>query len=219
MACPVVLHSFWKSTCSWRVRTALAWKRIPYEYRGVNIRANENKAAAYTNLNPNQKVPSLYIDGHLLTQSSAILAYLEETRPDPPLLPSDPIQRAHVRSFCDIIGADIQPIQNLAVLREIARDAKDKDAVSKAWASKWITRGFDALETRLKASSGKFCFGDAITLADVYLVPQVNNAIVFGVDMDAYPYIQRINETLLAEDAFRKSHPSQMPDCPPALSG
>ncbi|KAF0685643.1 Aste57867_22479 [Aphanomyces stellatus] len=213
-ACRPVVYSFGKSSCSWRVRAALAFKGFPFDYVSVNTKRGENLSEAYRKLNPNQKIPALSIDGTLLTQSSAILAYLEETRPDPPLLPSDPLQRADIRSFCDIIGADIQPIQNLAVLREISKNVpKEEEAATRdKWVAKWVTRGFGALESRLQGTAGKYCYGDSFTLADIYLFPQVNNARFFHVDLTPFPTITRIANTLATEDAFASTHPSKMPD-------
>ncbi|CAK4240263.1 unnamed protein product [Aphanomyces euteiches] len=203
-----------RSSCSWRVRAVLAWKGIKYESRVVNAFANDNKTEEYRKMNPNQKIPALAIDGHVLTQSIAILEYLEETRPERPLLPKDPAKRAAVRAFVDIIGADIQPIQSLSVMREISKDAapEDQAKVTQAWCSKWIARGFEALESLLQETSGKYCFGDELTLADIYRLPQVTNARYFSMDLSVYPTLERIANTLSKEDIFLSTHPSTIND-------
>ncbi|KAF0685665.1 Aste57867_22501 [Aphanomyces stellatus] len=211
-----MLHSFWRSSCSWRVRTALALKGIDYDYRAVNPIRKENESEAYRRVNKSMKVPSLEIDGLVLNQSSAILEYLEETRPNPPLLPSAPGDRAVVRALCDMIGADIQPLQNVVVLRKVigGLPKDEKDAAKEEWVDFWVSRGFQGLEARLAETAGTYCFGDTITMADLYLAPQVLNAQGYHVDLAPFPTIQRINETLSNEAAFIHAHPKNMPDAP-----
>lgn len=135
----VVLYSYWRSSCSWRVRIALAWKGIPYDYRAVHLVKGEQLSEEYAKKNPMREVPALVIDGHVLNQSVAILEYLEETRPDPPLLPRDPFQRANARKIVNIITADIQPIQNLRVLQKVGEEKKVE------WAQHWINLGFKGI--------------------------------------------------------------------------
>ncbi|EQC31025.1 maleylacetoacetate isomerase [Saprolegnia diclina VS20] len=207
-----VLYSFWKSSASYRVRIALAWKGIEYDYQPVNIFNRENEASEYRQLNLNQKVPTLVIDGLVLTQSPAILEYLEETRPHRPLLPSDPAVRAQIRAMCGIIGADIQPLQNMAVLREVARHTESKATRKREWAQHWIQRGFLAVEGILEETAGSYCVGNAITMADLFLLPQANNAKAFHVDMMPFPNITRIAATLQNEPEFIAAHPINMPD-------
>ncbi|OQR87683.1 maleylacetoacetate isomerase [Achlya hypogyna] len=207
-----VLYSFWKSSASYRVRIALAWKGIEYDYRAVDIFRRENESREYQALNMNQKVPTLLIDGKVLTQSPAILEYLEETRPARPLLPADPYVRAQIRALCGIIGADIQPLQNMAVLREVARDAESKETRKLQWAQHWIERGFIAVEGMLEDSAGTYCFGDDITMADLFLLPQANNAKAFHVDMTQFPNITRVTDSLQSVPEFVVAHPVHMPD-------
>ncbi|KAF0685644.1 Aste57867_22480 [Aphanomyces stellatus] len=211
-----VMYSMGKSSCCWRVRAVLAHKGIEYDNVIVNTFTNENKNEAYRRINPNQKIPSLAIDGHVLTQSIAMIEYLEETHPTPPLLPADAVGRAHVRAIVDLIGADIQPIQSLSVLREISKDAAadEQPARMQAWATKWIARGFEALEAHLQTTAGTYCFGETLTLADVYLLPQVNNARIFKMDLAAFPTILRIAATLDEESMFKSTHPSTLNDNP-----
>ncbi|XP_077995663.1 maleylacetoacetate isomerase-like isoform X2 [Glandiceps talaboti] len=207
MAKPV-LYSYFRSSCSWRVRTALALKGIEYETKGVNLLKSEQLSDNYSGANPMQQVPTLDIDGHKLTQSLAILEYLEETRPDPPLLPKDPAERAVTRQISETIASGIQPIQNLAVLKYVGDEKKAE------WGRYWIDRGFQGLEKMLVNTAGKYCVGDQVTMADLCLVPQIYNANRFKVDMSQFPTISRINDALSQLDAFKTSHPSNQPDCP-----
>ncbi|RKP08106.1 glutathione S-transferase [Thamnocephalis sphaerospora] len=165
----------------------------------------------YRAVNPNQLMPTLIIDGHTLTQSSAILEYLEEARPQTPLLPKNPADRAKVRAICAIIGCDIQPVQNLRVLNRVGEEGKNE------WGHHWVTIGFTALEKELTKTAGKYCFGDQITMADIYLAPQVYNATRFGVDVSKFPTIARIDSNLAGVDAFCRGHWSRQPDCPEEL--
>lgn len=156
------------------------------------------------------QVPALRIDGVTLSQSLAIIEYLEETRPSPALLPRDPVQRARCRMISDHITSGIQPLQNLAVLKKVGDGSQE-------WAQHFITRGFQALEQLLQDTAGRYCVGDEVTMADLCLVPQVANADRFKVDMAPYPTISRINQSLMKLEAFQVSHPSRQPDTPPEL--
>ncbi|KAJ0399605.1 hypothetical protein P43SY_008924 [Pythium insidiosum] len=211
-----VLYSYWRSSCSWRVRIALAHKGIEYTYKPVHLVKNggEQYQDEFSALNPNQRVPTLVIDGLAISQSSAILEYLEETRPEKPLLPKDPANRAKVRNVCQIIGADIQPIQNLAVMNKAVEALPESEQGAKKleWGRYWIERGFIALEKELEKTAGAFCVGDSLTLADLYLEPQVYNANRFSVDMTKFPLIARISAALADLPEFKAAHPSQQPD-------
>ncbi|GLD93012.1 hypothetical protein PINS_up019335 [Pythium insidiosum] len=211
-----VLYSYWRSSCSWRVRIALAHKGIEYEYKAVHLVKNggEQYQDEFSAVNPNQRVPTLVIDGHAISQSSAILEYLEETRPEKPLLPKDPATRAKIRNVCQIIGADIQPIQNLAVMNKAVEALPESEQGAKKieWGRYWVERGFIALEKELQKTAGAFCVGDTVTLADLFLEPQVYNANRFNVDMSKFPTIARISKTLAELPAFQAAHPSQQPD-------
>lgn len=206
-----VLYSYYRSSCSWRVRAALEFKGIPYDIEAVNLvkDGGQQHTEDYKNINPMAQVPALKIDGTELIQSMAIIEYLEETRPNPNLLPKDPVARSKVRIISECISSGIQPLQNTGILQKIGNERKT------AWAKDVIQRGFDAVEKILKAYAGKYCVGDSITFADCCLVPQVYNANRFGVDLKPYPLIKRINDTLMQHEAFIKSHPSNQPDCPP----
>ncbi|XP_070577370.1 maleylacetoacetate isomerase-like [Ptychodera flava] len=210
MAKPV-LYSYFRSSCSWRVRIALALKGIEYETSAVNLLKGDQLGDQYSGTNPMQQVPTLDIDGVRLTQSLAILEYLEETRPDAPILPKDPAKRAVVRQVSEVIASGIQPIQNLSVLKYVGDEKKAE------WGNYWIDKGFQSLEKILETTAGKYCVGDEVSMADLCIVPQVYNANRFKVDMSKFPIITRINDTLSKLDAFVQSHPSKQPDCPDDL--
>lgn len=206
-----ILYSFYRSSASYRVRIALGLKCIDYEYRAVNMVAEpgEQYAEAYKKLNPKCEVPTLLIDGVVLTQSLPIMEYLEETRGDQgcSLLPKDPVKRAIVRKLAELINSGIQPLQNHSVMRYLPPEVSREE-----WASHWINRGFQALESELKQCAGKYCFGDELSMADICLVPQVFNAHRFHVDMTPYPIISRIAATLQQIEAFKKAAPAAQPD-------
>lgn len=212
----VTLYSYWRSSSSWRVRTALAIKGIKYEYKAVHLLRDggEQLKEDYTAKNPMKEVPTLCIDGMVLNQSPAIIEYLEESRPANPLLPKDPKLRVNVRQVCCIIGCDIQPVQNLRVLKHAMSfvGEEEKTNTKLAWGKKYITAGFEALELLLARTAGKCCVGDEVTMADLFLAPQVYNAIRFGVDMSKFPIIQRVNDHLATLPAFIESDPSKQPD-------
>ncbi|RIB00789.1 glutathione S-transferase [Gigaspora rosea] len=205
-----VLHSFYMSSCSWRVRTCLNWKGIDYEYCPVNVLEGSQNKEEYSEINPYKFVPTLKIDGVVLNQSVAILEYLEETRPEKSLLPKDPYKRALVRSLVQAIAGDIQPLQNLRPLQYIESTGGNKIE----WAVYCITQGFEGVEKQLAKTSGKYCVGDEVTLADLCLLPQVYNANWFGIEMAKFPLIKRIANDLSELDAFKKAHPQNQIDCP-----
>ncbi|XP_027225769.2 probable maleylacetoacetate isomerase 2 isoform X1 [Penaeus vannamei] len=205
-----ILYSYFRSSCSWRVRIALAHKGVDYEYRAINLLKQEQVSDEYKKLNPLGQVPALIVDENTLTQSISILEYLEEAFPQKPLLPKDLFKRAKVREVCEIIGSGIQPLQNLSVLQKIGETKME-------WGHFYIQKGFVALEQVLANSAGKYCVGDEVTIADCCLVPQVYNANRFKVDMAAFPVISRVHDALMSLDAFKAAHPSQQPDCPEDL--
>uniref|UniRef100_A0A8C7YGB9 Maleylacetoacetate isomerase n=1 Tax=Oryzias sinensis TaxID=183150 RepID=A0A8C7YGB9_9TELE len=207
-----VLYSYFRSSCSWRVRIAFALKGIEYNLVPVNLikDGGQQRSEQYSKLNPMQQVPAVEIDGITLCQSLAVIQYIDETRPGPRLLPVDPKARAKVRMISDLIASGIQPIQNLSVLQKVGEEKVP-------WAQHFINRGFQALEPILKETSGKYCVGDEISMADICLVPQVYNAERFKVDIGRYPTIRKINETLVELEAFKVSHPSHQPDTPANL--
>ena len=209
------LHGYFRSSSSYRCRIALNLKGLAWENVPVHLvrGGGEQKTDAYRRLNPQMLVPTLEADGAVLTNSPAILEWLEESHPEPPLLPADPLARAHVRAFCAAIACEIHPLQNLRVLQEIeTRFGADADA-KKGWCRRWIGEGLAACEALLAhRPPTRFAFGDAPGMADVYLVPQMFSADRFGVDLDAMPRLRAIRAECEAVEAFAEAHPARQPD-------
>ena len=216
-----VLHTYFRSSCSGRVRIALNLKGIPYEPITVNIVKGEHKSKDYGEINPLNFLPSLTIQsgqdaGKVLTQSIGIMEYLEERHPNAPLLlpPKDDVAgRAHVRGLVNVIACDVQPVTNERILKKIAADGGN----DKEWAHWLMTEGFAAYERLAAPSSGKFSYGDTITMADICVVPAVWRSARFGVDMDDYPTMKKVFEAMGKEDAVIKAHWKNQPDCPEDL--
>jgi maleylpyruvate isomerase len=211
----LTLHNFFRSGTSHRLRIALNLKGLPYDYVGYDLRVGEHLEGPYRKLNPQALVPALELDGgRVLIQSPAIIEWLEEVQPEPPLLPSDPHDRAHVRALAAIVGCDIHPINNRRILETLRKSFGADEAAVNAWCQTWITAGFDAIEALLAEDTrrGDFCFGNAPTLADVYLVPQVESGRRFGVDPARWPNINAVDAACAEIDAFRRAVPSVQPD-------
>jgi len=213
----LVLHGYFRSGTTYRVRLALNWKGLDYDFVPVNLVEGEQSRPDYLARNPQGLVPALEADGVILTQSSAILEWLEEVFPGKPLLPSDPVTRARVRAFAAVIGCDIHPIQNLRVMKKVKADYGADQEGATAWARHWITTGFDALEqlAELSAQADReasgFLFGDGPTLAEVYLVPQMYNAHRFGVDLAPYPRLVAADAAARALPEFERAAPENQP--------
>lgn len=210
-----ILYSYYRSSASFRVRIALAHKGIDYEYRPISLvkDGGQQLSESYRELNPMAQVPSLVIGDVTLTQSLPIIEYLEETRPEKPLLPKDPILRAQARAIAEIVNSGIQPIQNLTVQKMVV-DLTNDDSKMAYWTKHWILGGLKAIETTLAKTAGRFCVGNEVTVADLCLVPQMYNALRFGVDVTPFPIINRIVGECDQLEAFQKAHPSQQPDAP-----
>ena len=207
------LYSYYRSSAAYRVRIALNLKKLPYDYVSVNLLHNEQKSDDYMARNPQGLLPALELDdGELLAQSIAILEWLEESCPNPALLPDNPLLRARVRSLVNNIACDIHPLNNLSILNYLRTElgAGDKDVQS--WYRNWVDRGFTAIEQSLAGTMGKCCFGDEPTLADVCLIPQAYNAVRFKVPMEGYPNICRIVEHCNSLGAFSMAAPESQPD-------
>lgn len=211
----IVHHGYFRSSSSYRCRIALNLKDVESEYRPVHLLKDggEQKSESYAALNPQKLVPTFEVDGQVLTQSPAILEWLDETYPDPPLLPRDAITRAHVRAFCAVIGCDIHPLQNLRVLQYLESElGADADART-AWCRRWIGDGLAAAEALLNGRPDTtFAFGDAPGMAEVYLVPQLFSAERFGVDTTAMPRLRQIGSACAELPAFEAAHPARQPD-------
>jgi maleylacetoacetate isomerase len=211
------LYSFFNSSTSYRVRIALALKGLPYDYEGVNIRTGEQREAAYADLNPCKGVPLLVAnDGTLFSQSMAIIQYLDEQYPQTPLIPADLIPRIRVLELANIIACDMHPVNNLRILGYLSRELGVTDEQKKAWYSHWIEEGFIAVEALLKRyGHGRCCFGDAPTLADICLIPQVANARRMGCELNAYPRILAVYDYCQTLPAFQQAAPANQPDVMP----
>ena len=211
------LHNFWRSGTSHRTRIALNLKGLSYEYIAVHLGKEAHLTEAFKAVNPQQLVPALQADelgAHVLIQSPAIIEWLEEKYPTPALLPSDPQHRAQVRALAAIVGCDIHPVNNRRILEYLRKNFGADEAAINAWCGTWITAGFDAYEALLASDTkrGGFSFGDAPSLADVYLVPQIESARRFMVDISRWPRIFAVEKACNELDAFRRASASAQPD-------
>jgi maleylacetoacetate isomerase len=210
------LYTFFRSSASYRVRIALNLKGLDYEQVPIHLRrgGGEQFSASYKAINPQSLVPALEEGGRILTQSLAIIEYLEEKQPKPPLLPADPMDRALVRSMALIIACEVHPIQNLRVLVYLKKEHNQSDETINSWARHWIDSGLSALEQLVIASGkrGTFCFGDGPTFADICLVPQLANARRFGCDLSQFPTLLQVESHCAAVPAFAAAVPEKQPD-------
>jgi maleylpyruvate isomerase len=213
-----LLYSFFRSGTSHRLRIALNLKGLAYEYQAVDLRSEQHLDANYKAIQPQGLVPALVLDGEqgrrVLIQSPAIIEWLEEVHPTPALLPASPEDRARVRALAAIVGCDIHPLNNRRVLEVLRQHFSADEAAVHRWCATWINDGFDAIEALLAADAhrGDFCFGRAPTLADVYLIPQVESARRFKVDMGRWPLIVAVDAACAEIDAFRRAAPAMQPD-------
>ena len=208
------LYNFFRSGTSHRLRIALNLKGIATDYVAVDLRVDEQQGDAFKSVNPQQMVPALDTGKQVLIQSPAIIEWLEEKHPTPALLPADADDRAHVRALAAMVGCDIHPLNNRRVLQTLRQQfGANEDAIN-AWCATWISAGFDAYEALIAADTrrGRFSFGDTPTLADVYLIPQVESARRFKVDMSRWPLISAIDQACGALDAFKQAAPMAQPD-------
>jgi maleylacetoacetate isomerase len=210
----MILHGYFRSSAAWRVRIALELKGLPVQQVFRHLRKGEQAAPDHLALNSQGLVPTLEVAGQgVLTQSLAILEWLEETEPSPALLPTDAWGRARVRALAQIVACDIHPIQNLRVLQYLKRELRQEQPAIDAWARHWIATGLAAFEARLaEPATGRFCHGDAPGLADLCLVPQLGNARRFGVDLSPYPHVAAVEAACVALPAFARAAPEAQPD-------
>ncbi|MGH8678068.1 MAG: maleylacetoacetate isomerase [Burkholderiales bacterium] len=206
------VHGYFRSAASWRVRIALNLKGAEADQVSHHLRRGEQRAPAYLALNPQGLVPAFELgDGTVLTQSMAIIEWLEETVPEPALLPKDTVERAHVRAFSLVLAADTHPLQNLGVLDRLRALGQSEQEVQ-GWAADVNAAGLDSCEALLRGSSGPFCFGGSPTLADICLVPQLGNARRFGVDVTRFPRLLQSEAACMALAAFADAAPARQPD-------
>jgi maleylacetoacetate isomerase len=210
------LYGYFRSSAAFRVRIALNLKRITYDHASIHLRKSEQRRPDYLALQPQGLVPVLETDdGDVLIQSLAIIEYLDETHPEPALLPGHPAARARVRGLAQAVACDIHPIDNLRVLRYLSHELKQDEKGIEAWFNHWIKLGFDGIERILAddGQAGEFCHGDTPSLADVCLVPQVYNAQRYpSFDMRPYPTIHRVFANAMTLDAFERARPEKQPD-------
>lgn len=208
----MILHGYWRSGAAYRTRIALALKGLVYDQQGVDLRTGAQRSEAFVALNPQGMVPALEVNGVVLTQSPAILEWLEEAHPAPALLPADPVARARVRAMAALIGCDIHPLNNLRVGKALRETFGADQAAVDAWAARWILPGFEALEALVTRHGAGWCFGAAPTLADCYLIPQIYSARRFNVPLAAFPRLSAIDAAAAVHPAFIAAHPDAQPD-------
>lgn len=206
------LFNYFRSSASYRVRIALALKGLEYDYRSVHLQKNEQLSASYAAVSAARLVPLLRDGEHMITQSLAIIEYLDETHPQPPLLPADPVQRAHVRSLALDIACEIHPLNNLRVLRYLVGSLKVSEEDKDRWYRHWVETGLEVVERRLASAPARFCHGSTPTIADCVLVPQIFNARRFDCRLDHVPHVMRVFDECMTLDAFEKTRPEACPD-------
>ncbi len=204
----ITLYHYWRSSCSWRVRWVLLHKKIPCEKVHIHLLKQEQKSASYRAINPNGQVPTLLVDGKTLSESLAIIEWLEESFPEQPVLPKDPWLKAQAREIALIVAAGIQPMQNLKVLDRISSEP----ALREQWAQGFIRDGLAAIEQRIAKFSGPYCLGQELTLADIFLVPQVYGAKRFQVALNEFPRCEAIYEHCLKLPACEAASPEKQPE-------
>ena len=209
------LFNYFRSSASYRVRIALALKGLDYDYRPVHLQKNEQTQESYAAVSASRLVPLLRDGDVSLTQSLAIIEYLDETHPQPPLLPATPVARARVRALALDIACEIHPLNNLRVLRYLVRDMKLADDDKNRWYRHWVETGLEAVERQLAAAPATFCHGETPTLADCTLVPQIFNAQRFDCRLDHVPHVMRVFKHCMTLDAFAQTAPEHCPCCGP----
>ena len=207
------LYSYFRSSAAYRLRIALELKGLDYDYMAVNLVKSEQIEDHYQSINPIELVPALQLDSEeVLTQSVAILEWLEEQYPSPALLPADTIARAKVRAIVNVIACDIHPICNLSVTNHLKSEFGADQATVLHWYRRWMSRGFEAIEALAASNSGAFCMGDSVSLADICLIPQLYNANRFGIELGPYPKLAAVNTHCMTLEAFQRAAPRRQPD-------
>lgn len=219
MSAPLTLYTYWRSSAAFRVRIALHLKGLLFDSVPVHLvrDGGQQRTPAYAARNPQRLVPTLTHGDVVLTQSLAIIEYLDEVFPSAPLLPTDPLSRHRARALAQLVACDIHPLGNLRVLQYLEQELQLPADARTQWISRWIRDGLSAFETLLeRAQGGDFCIGTSPTLADCALVPQLYNARRFGIDLTPYPRLRHIDATCMALPAFQAAAPERQPDAPSA---
>lgn len=209
-----ILHNYFRSSTSYRARIALHYKNIPFEYQAVHLLKSEQHSPGYRKLNALGGVPTLIHNGKIIPDSYAIIEYLEEIVPTPPLLPRDPYRRARIRQVCEIINSSMHPMGNLKTLQYLEKHNAYTQEQKEAWAQHWCDQGLEALDKTLREFSGTYCFGDTVTMADVFLIPQITTCQRFKVDTSKFPLLMNIFDNCQKLEAFIKAHPFRQVDTP-----
>jgi maleylacetoacetate isomerase len=207
------LYTYWRSSASYRVRIALHIKKMNFESCYVNLKDSEHLNGPHAQFLPHHAVPVLVHDQLTLTQSTAIIEYIEEINPSPALLPQKAQERAGIRSFCQTIACDVHPLNNLKVLRFLDHELSVTSEQKNQWYETWVHHGFQFLEQTVKKNNSSFCFGNSPTMADCYLIPQVYNALRFNVDVQNYPSLLAVYEHCLTLEPFIMASPEKQQDC------
>lgn len=210
----MILYNYFRSSTSYRVRLALHLKNIDFEYRPINLLKHEQRSPEYLKINPLGGVPTLVHNGHYIPESFAIMEYLEEIQPEPALFPKDAYLKARVRQVCEVINSFMHPIGNLKTLQYLEKKHGYTQGQKEEWLQYWAPQGLETLESTLKDFAGSYCFGEQVTMADLFLVPQLLSCQRFNVDTSKYPTLVKINENCLKLEAFKKAHPFAQIDTP-----
>jgi len=208
----ITLHGYWRSSAAYRTRIALNLKGLPYDTVTYDLRLGAQASPGYAALNAQRLVPTLQTEQGLLSQSPAILEWLDEAYPAPPLLPADPWDRAQVRAMAALVACDVHPLNNLRVLKALRQDFTASESQVQAWIARWITEGFTGLEILIGRQGDGWSYGASPTLADCHLVPQIYSARRFSVDLTAFPAICAIEARAAYHPAFQAAHPDRQPD-------
>ncbi|AHI04716.1 maleylacetoacetate isomerase / glutathione S-transferase [Bdellovibrio bacteriovorus W] len=213
----LLLYNYFRSSTSYRARIALHWKGLEFEYKPINLLKSEQRSEEYLNLNPLGGVPTLVHEGRVIPESFAIIEYLDEVFPQNKLLPQDPYLRARVRQFCEVINSSMHPMGNLKVLKHLETAHGYDQAQKDQWVGIWAQQGLKALEIIAQEFAGQYSFGNEVTMADAFLIPQLLTCQRFNIDLTPYPTLLKINDNCLALDAFKKAHPFIQIDTPEDL--
>lgn len=211
----LALYGYFRSSAAYRVRIALNHKKLNFDYRAVHLAKGHQLEEDFLKINPMGEVPCLVHGHRTLSQSIAIICYLDEVWPHPPLFPSSSYQKAYVLQLCEHINSGLHPVINLKVQKEIAKRYGVSDEGKKEWVRFWVESGLEKFEKIIKPQAGQFCFGDEVTAADLYLVPQMFNARRFEADLNKFPFLVEIEQRCLTLDSFRRAHPERQPDYSP----